>query len=450
MVALATMMGGCKMYKEYTTPTDVPIIDEYARVKDAPQDSTSLGNLSWRQVFTDPLLQSYIERALANNTSLKNTKLNVDIAEARLQGAKLSYLPSLTFSPNGAGVKLGDNSMDWGWQLPLTLSWQTDIYGQITNNKRSAESAVRYAQYYNQAVQSQLIASVATCYYNLVSLNNQLKIYNENAQLAKETNKTMKDMKESARAGYTEVAVVQSEAQYQSILGTIPNIQLSIAQLNNTLSLLMNEKPQQWPVNQGSELALPAQFTGGVPITYLAARPDVRESEENFAQAYYATNIARANFYPQLSITATGAYGTLMGSSVIDPAKWLVNLAGSLVAPLFDKGQNMATLKAAKARQEQALNNFQYSILSASADVSNALANIQAYRTQQANVEQQEAALAKAVSYNKDLLSLYTTTYLDVISAQQSLLAAQISLENVKLNENLGVITLYQALGGGR
>lgn len=122
MVALATMMGGCKMYKEYTTPTDVPIIDEYARVKDAPQDSTSLGNLSWRQVFTDPLLQSYIERALANNTSLKNTKLNVDIAEARLQGAKLSYLPSLTFSPNGAGVKLGDNSMDWGWQLPLTLS----------------------------------------------------------------------------------------------------------------------------------------------------------------------------------------------------------------------------------------------------------------------------------------------------------------------------------------
>ena len=139
-----------------------------------------------------------------------------------------------------------------------------------------------------------------------------------------------------------------------------------------------------------------------------------------------------------------------MGSSVIDPAKWLVNLAGSLVAPLFDKGQNMATLKAAKARQEQALNNFQYSILSASADVSNALANIQAYRTQQANVEQQEAALAKAVSYNKDLLSLYTTTYLDMISAQQSLLAAQISLENVKLNENLGVITLYQALGGGR
>ena len=106
----------------------------------------------------------------------------------------------------------------------------------------------------------------------------------------------MKDMKESARAGYTEVAVVQSEAQYQSILGTIPNIELSIAQLNNTLSLLMNEKPQQWPVNQGSELALPAQFTGGVPITYLAARPDVRESEENFAQAYYATNIARANF----------------------------------------------------------------------------------------------------------------------------------------------------------
>ena len=233
-------------------------------------------------------------------------------------------------------------------------------------------------------------------------------------------------------------------------MGTIPNIELSIAQVSNSLSLLMNEKPQSWPVNQGSELALPAQFTGGVPMNYLAARPDVRQSEESFAQAYYATNIARANFYPQLSITATGAYGTLMGSSVVDPAKWLINLAGSLAAPLFNKGQNIATLKAAKAQQEQALNNFQYSILSASADVSNALANIQSYRTQQANVQQQEAALEKAVDYNKDLLSLYTTTYLDVISAQQSLLASQISLENVKLNENLSVITLYQALGGGR
>lgn len=450
VVALAATMGSCKMYKEYATPTDAPIVSDYAKVKDMPVDSATLGNLGWREVFTDPLLQSYIEQALANNTNLKNAKLNIDIAQARLLGAKLSYFPSLYFSPNRSGSKFGSNDMQWGWQLPFTMSWQTDIYGQITNSKRAAKSALLQSEAYRQAVQSQIIAGVATCYYNLVSLKNQLKIYNENAKLASETVKTMKEMKESARAGFTEVAVVQSEARFQSIIGTIPNIQLGIAQVSNNLSLLMNTTPQEWAVNERSELSMPAKVSNGVPMSYLAQRPDVRASEQAFAQAYYATNLARAAFYPQLSIKASGAYGTLVGSSVIDPAKWLLNLAGSLTAPLFEKGRNIANLKVAKAQQEQALNNFQYSILSASADVSNALANAESYRLQQKNVELQEQALEKAVAYNEDLLALSTTTYLDVITAQQSLLGSQISLESVKLNNNLAVITLYQALGGGR
>ena len=452
VVALAATMGSCKAYKSlwqpYETPDSVAIVSDYAQALKQPVDSSALGNLGWREVFTDPTLQSYIEQALAGNTDLKNAKLNVDIAQARLEGAKLIYYPSVTFAPNGAGTKFGSNGMDWGWQLPLTVSWQADIYGQQTNTKRQAESAVIQTDAYRQAVQSQIIAAVASTYYTLVSLNNQMRILDENAALASETIKTMKDMKELGR--YTEVAVVQSQAQEQSILASKPDVKLGIAQANNTMSLLLNTQPREWPVNQSSELSLPARFTSGVPMSYLAARPDVRAAEQTFAQAYYATNVARANFYPQLSITATGAYGTLMGSSVIDPAKWLLNLAGSLAAPIFDKGQNRATLKAAKLAQEQALNSFQYSILSASTEVSNALANIDAYTTKQGYTQAQEAALRKAVDYNKDLLKLSTTTYLDVISAQQSLLGSQLSLEGVKLNNNLAVITLYQALGGGR
>lgn len=452
VVALAATMGSCKAYKSlwqpYATPDSVAIVSDYAKALKQPVDSSALGNLSWREVFTDPTLQSYIEQALANNTDLKNAKLNVDIAQARLEGAKLIYYPSVTFAPNGAGTKFGDTDMKWGWQLPLTVSWQADIYGQQTNTKRQAESAVVQTDAYRQAVQSQIIAAVASTYYTLVSLNNQMRILDENAALAGETIKTMKDMKELGR--YTEVAVVQSQAQEQSILASKPDVKLGIAQANNTMSLLLNTQPREWPVNSASELSLPARFTSGVPMSYLAARPDVRAAEQTFAQAYYATNVARANFYPQLSITATGAYGTLMGSSVIDPAKWLINLAGSLAAPIFDKGKNRATLKAAKYAQEQALNSFQYSILSASTEVSNALANIDAYTTKQGYTQAQEQALRKAVNYNKDLLKLSTTTYLDVISAQQSLLGSQLSLEGVKLNNNLAVITLYQALGGGR
>ncbi len=449
VVALATTMGSCKsLWGTYETPTDVPIVSEYAQAKATPQDSSSLGNLGWREVFTDPLLQSYIERALANNTDLKNAKINIDMAQVRLSNSKLAYYPSVTFSPNGAGTKLGSLDMDWGWQLPLTMSWQADIYGQRRNDQKMKQSALEQSKDYQQAVQSQIIAGVATTYYTLVSLNNQLKIYNENAQLASETVTTMRDMKESQ--GFTQVSVEQSEANYHSIMSNIPDVKLAITQANNTMSLLMNTTPQEWPVNGDSELAMPAAFEQGVPMNYLAARPDVASAEQTFAQAYYSTAIARANFYPQLSITATGAYGTLLGSSVVDPAKWLLNLAGSLALPIFDNGRNKANLELAKLAQEQALNSFQYAILNASSEVSNALANIETYRTKQVSVELQEQNLQRAVEYNKDLMSLYTTTYLEVISAQQSLLASQISLESVKLNNNLGVINLYQALGGGR
>ena len=447
-MALSVAMASCGLFKKYETPTDVPLIDEYARAVEAPVDTTQLANLRWQEVFTDPLLQRYIAQALDSNTNLQNAKLNIDIAQARLQGAKLSFLPSIVFAPNGAGTKVGSYDMDWGWQLPLTVSWQVDVFGQLTNNKRAAESAVLQTEAYRQAVQSQIVAAVASTYYSLVSLHNQLDIYTENVTLWERSVQMMRDMKESGR--FTEVAVVQAQANYYAVRAAIPDIRQGIIQAENTLSLLLNVKGRHWDVNGSSELELPVSIADGVPMSYLAARPDVRAAEQDFAQAYYAVNIARANFYPQLNITATGAFGTLLGSSVVDPAKWLLNLAGQLTAPLFSRGQNIATLKAAKIQQQQALNNFSYSILNASTEVSNALASIATYREKQVNVDAQRECLARAVEYNQDLMNLSTTTYLEVITAQQSLLQAQIQLENVKMNNNLSVINLYQALGGGR
>ena len=446
---LALVLAGCGMYKKYETPVDVsPEITQYHEAMSASVDSSALGNLPWREVFTDPLLQGYIETALENNVDLQNAKLNVDIAQARLQGAKLSFLPSVTFAPNGAGTKLGNYDMDWGWQLPLTVSWQVDIFGKLTNNKRSAESAVVQSDAYRQAVQSQIVAAVASTYYTLVSLHNQLEILNNTCELWQRSIKMMEDMKLAGR--FTEVAVVQSKANYESVLASIPDVELGITQASNTMSLLLAQQPRRWQVNAGSVLDVPASIEAGVPMSYLAARPDVRASEQAFAQAYYATNMARANFYPQLTITGTGAYGTLLGSTIIDPAKWLLNLAGSLTAPIFARGQNIATLKAAKLQQQQALNTFQYSILNAATEVNNALADIRATREKMVHVDKQEKYLELAVEYNEDLMRLSTTTYLEVISAQQSLLQSRMQLENVKLDNNLGLITLYQVLGGAR
>lgn len=446
-MALAIVTSSCNVYKKYELPQD-GIVGEYAEAVAQQPDTAALGNLPWEEVFTDPILQDYIRKALDNNLDLQNAKLNVDIAHAQLLGAKLSYLPSLAFAPNGSGSSLGGSKMSWGYQLPLSLSWEVDIFGRITNSKRKAKAQLLQSEAYSQAVRSQIIGGVANTYYALVALNNQLAIYKETAEAWKQSVQVMKDMKEAGR--FTEVSVVQSTANYHSVLAAIPSIEMSIHELNNTMSLLLNTPRQSWEVNRESMISLPVSIQDGVPMSYLAQRPDVKAAEQAFAMAHYATNVARSNFYPSISLSATGGYGTLVGSTIIDPAKWLVNLAGQLTMPLFARGQNIANLKASKAQQQQSLNNFQNTLLSAGNEVSNALVTMNKTREAGVNIVLQKNNLEKAVEYNKDLLTLGTTTYLEVLTAQQQLLQSQIQVESNKLNINQAAINLYQALGGGR
>ncbi len=446
-MALAIVTSSCNIYKKYELPHD-GIVGEYTQTVNEPVDSSALGNLAWEEVFTDPILQNYIRQALDNNLDLQNAKLNVDIAHAQLQGAKLSYFPSLTFAPNGSGSSLGGSKMSWGYQLPLSLNWEVDIFGRLTNNKRKAKAQLLQSEAYQQAVRSQIIGGVANTYYALVSLNKQLNIYRETAEAWKELVQVMKDMKEAGR--FNEVSVVQSKANYHSVLAAIPNIEKSINELNNTMSLLLNTKRQIWAVDSESMISIPDGLDENVPMSYLAQRPDVRAAEQSFAMAYYATNMARSNFYPSVTLSATGGYGTLVGSSIIDPAKWLVNLAGQLTMPIFARGQNIANLKATKAQQQQSLNNFQSTLISAGNEVSNALVTMAKDKEASINLNLQMQNLKKAVEYNQDLLTLGTTTYLEVLTAQQALLQSQIQVVSNKLSINQAAIHLYQALGGGR
>ena len=448
MSALTLMMSSCHIYNNYQLPQDNTAAADYRQAVEQ-QDSTGLAYMGWREIFTDPLLQGYIEQALANNTSLENAKLNVDIAKAQLQGAKLSYLPSLAFTPNGGTASYGGSHMNWSYTLPLAANWEIDAFGKILNRKRGAKASVEQSQAYEQAVRSQIVAGVASTYYSLVLLNQQLDLTKRTADIWKDQVATMEQLKQAGTT--TEAAVVQSRANYYNILASIPDLEQSITTVNNSLSVLLNTYPKEWEVSNNLDLEVPAEAINGVPMSYLATRPDVAAAERNLATAYYAVSSAHANFYPSIAISAQGGFTKLLGSMIVNPGKWFIQLAGSLTAPLFSRGQNIAQLKAAKAQQEQALNNFENTVMSAAADVSDALVKINKSAEKKRLVDLQVKELEKSVEYTNELFILnHQTSYLEVLTARSSLLQAQLASLSSWQARTAALISLYQAVGGGR
>ena len=445
---LVATMSSCHIYNKYELPKDNAIIGEYQKSLEAPVDSAMLGNLAWNEVFTDTILQRYINQALEVNKDYNNAKLNIDIAHAQLKGAKLNYLPSVSFGPNGAGASYAGSSMSWSYTLPLAVSWEIDVFGKILNNKRKAQANLEQTEAYGQAVRSQIIGAVANTYYTLVSLNEQLRITRHTAKLWEEQVESMVLMKEAGQVN--EAAVVQSRASYYSVLSAIPDLEKSIYQTNNTLSLLLHTQYKKWQVTNNLRFDVPTILNNGIPVEYLAARPDVKAAEKEFAAAFYATNVARTNFYPSIVISAQGGFTNLLGSIITNPGDWFIQLAGSLTAPIFSRGKNVATLEAAKAQQKQALNNFEYTVLNASAEVSNALVEMSNNDAKRQMLILQVGQLEKSVEYTQELLYLGQATYLEVLSAQQSLLSAQLSSLNCWHAKVSAMINLYQALGGGR
>lgn len=453
LVILMTGLSSCNIYKKYETPSDTALLKEYREAQQADIDSSAYGNLRWQSVFTDPLLADIIEQALTNNVNLQNAKLNIDIAHAQLKGAKLAYFPSVALAPNGAGSKVFTNPsmpMSWTYQIPLSVNWEIDVFGKLLNSKRGAEASYDQANDYAQAVRSQIIGGVANTYYAIATLEAQLELSRSTATIWEQNVQTMKDLKEAGIVN--EVAVVQSEAQYYGILASITDLEVSLDEMNNTLSLLVGVMPQKWAIPAAASLTTPAIMRESVPMYELALRPDVAAAERSMAVAYYATNSARAAFYPGLNITANGGFTNSLGSMIVNPGKFFVNLAGSLTAPLFSRGANIARLEAAKAQQQQSMNNFEYTLMSAAAEVSDAMTLYEKSVEKQQSLDKQAEKLTLAVDYTQELLRLgsYNTTYLDVLTAQQSLLSAQMNALNARNAETRALINLYQALGGGR
>ena len=444
----AVLLSGCHIYKKYETPQSSALTRAYAEARQTPVDSAAFGNLRWEKVFTDPLLVDFINRALENNKDLNNARLNVEVAHAQMQGARLSYLPYVALAPNGAGASYAGSDINWTYQLPAQVSWEIDIFGKTLNRKRNAEAAFRMSKDYAQATRSQIISAVAYTYYAIAAVNSQLELSRTTAQSWGESVEVMKNLKLAGRV--TEAAVVQSTAQYYSIQASITDLEVQLDQLNNTMSLLLNEIPQNWNITPTLDFERPEIVRTEIPMAELASRPDVAAAEESLAMAYYATNSARAAFYPGLSISANGGFTNLLGSFIKNPGDWFYQLAGSLTMPLFARGQNIAGLKAAKAQQKQALNNFEYALLNAASEVSDALTVYEKSAEKERLLVEQVKNLEKSVEYTNDLLQYSTGTYLEVLTAQQNLLGAQTAFISSRLSQARAFINLYQALGGGR
>lgn len=447
----ALLLSSCSIYQSYERPevTTERLYRDTPQLGDASSqaDTTSIGSLAWRELFTDPQLQTLIAEGLRQNTDLRIARLRVEEAAASLTSAKLSYLPSLSLDPQGTVSSFDRQKATKSYQLPLSASWEVDIFGKLTNAKRQSKAALEQSDAYRQAVQSQLIGSIANTYYTLLLLDSQLAITRQTATHWKANIQTMRALKVAGQ--YDEAAVAQAEANSLSADASVLTLQQQIQEAENTLSTLLGRVPQRIARGQFDGQQFPSTLSAGVPLQLLSHRPDVREAEYALAQTFYATNAARSAFYPSITLSGSAGWTNNGGGLIANPGTWLLQAVGSLAQPLFQKGKNIANLQIAKAQQEEAALTFQQTLLRAGAEVNNALTQFQTAGQQSSLSTRQVALLQTAVKSTRLLMQHGSTTYLEVLTAQQSLLQAQLTQVSDRFNEIQAVISLYQALGGG-
>lgn len=450
-LCMAALLSSCHIYKQYTRPevdTKGLYRDPISASDTLVADTTNMADMSWEQVFTDSHLQNLIRLALERNTDLQTAFLRVKEAEASLMTSRLSYLPSLSLAPQG-GVSSFDKAQgNWTWTLPVAASWEIDLFGKILNTKRAAKAVFMQSEAYRQAVQTQVVAAVANYYYMLLMLDKQLRITEETSVLWAKNVETMRAMKEAAMVN--EAGVVQSEANYYAVIASMSDLKDQIRQTENALSLLLRQAPQSIERGKLDDQNLPEILKTGVPIQLLANRPDVKVAEMALAGTYYNANEARAAFYPSLSISGTLGWTNQAGNMIVNPGKIIASAIGSLTQPLFYRGANIARLKIAKAQQQEAMLSFEQALLNAGADVSDALSLYESAKQKSIQRTMQIDALEKSVEYTQELLSLSSSTYLEVLTAQQSLLSAQLSGIADQFQQMQAVVNLYHALGGGK
>lgn len=446
LTTATALLSSCGIYTKYQPAETTP--DNLYGEEVAVNDTTNFGNVNWRELFTDPQLQALIEQGLQNNTDLRSAKLQIEEAEAALMSAKLAFLPSFALSPQGTISSFDGGKATKTYTLPVTASWELDIFGRLRNAKQQAKALYAQSKDYQQAVRTQLIAGIANVYYTLLMLDEQLAISQQTEEAWKETVASTRALMDAGLAN--EAATSQMEAAYYSVQTSILDLKEQINQVENSLALLLAETPRRYERGKLADQRLPEDVAVGVPMQMLSNRPDVRAAERSLEQAFYATNQARAAFYPSIVLSGSAGWTNSAGSMIVNPGKFLASAVGSLTQPLFNKGQIMAQYRIAKAQQEEASLSFQQALLNAGSEVNDALVACQTSKAKTLLFEKQIQSLEKALESTSLLMEHGTTTYLEVLTARQSLLSAQLSQTANRFTEIQSVINLYQALGGGR
>ena len=437
ILSIATLFTSCSIYKKYSRPEEISTNNLYGNIERG--DTITMADVSWRDFFTDKHLQGYIEQGLKNNIDMRLAAERVSQAELALQSARLAFIPSFSFEPS-ASVSLTPQSAQYAYTLPVKASWEIDIMARNINAKRRAEASLEYNKLYRRSVQTALVAAIANNYYTLLMLDAQLRISRSTSASWKENVRTMKAMKE---AGMTNAASIsQTEANSCSIDASLYDLEYKLVQAQNAFALLLGVTPQEFPRSELNGVAFKQELLVGVPAQLLSRRPDVQQAEYNLMLAFYNTNIAHANLYPSLTITGDGA---LKGF----PTSWAFSFLAKLVQPIFNAGKNRANYKIAQSQQREAMLNFEHKLLEAGSEVNTALAQCRSARSKTDLRIRQIENLSQAVYSTRQLMSHSEATYLEVLTAQQSLLSARLLQVSDRFEGIQGVINLYRALGGG-
>ena len=444
-IGCVMLLCSCGIYKKYERPA-MDTNNLYGK-EAVISDTVSIGQLHWSELFTDPQLRRLIEDGLKRNTDLRIAYLKVREAQAALQSSRLSYLPYASLEPQGSAGSFDRQKATQTYRLAVTAGWEIDLFGKLANAKRGAKAALEETEYYRQAVQTQLISTIANSYYTLLMLDEQLDIMERTLDTWRESVKTMRALKNAGQA--TEAAVAQTESSCLSVESSVLSLKQQIKETENGLSSLLADTPGHIERGTLEGQHFPDSLSTGIPLELLGRRPDVKQAEAALAGSYYATNEARSAFYPSITLGGTAGWTNSDGGSIVNPGTWLLQAIGSLVQPIFNRGTNMARLKIAKAQAEEALLAFQQSLLNAGSEVNNALVQWQTAREQIVLGKQQVNKLGIAAKSTRLLMKHGDTSYLEVLVAQQALLQAELEQVVNGFNEIQGVISLYHAVGGG-
>lgn len=452
-------LSSCKVTRPFESPDLTVMKTDSLYRGSSTTDTTTIADISWQELFTDPKLQQLITEGLANNPDMKIAMERIHESQALLRQSKHAFFPSLSFSPNvtfsqasraalNLPPNININLKTTTFQIGVSTNWEADIWGKLASAKRASQASLMQSEAARQALQTQLIATIASAYYGLLALDQQMAITMQTIELRRKTINTLQKLKESAVV--TGAAVVQSEANLYAAEVTIPDLKKAIRELENALNVILGRHPQPIERNSLDEQRIVVDLKTGVPLQLLQNRPDVAAAEQAYRAAFENVNVARTFFYPSLALTAgSGGFSTLATNSIFTNSLFY-SLAGGLTQPIFARGANKARLKTSEAQREMALQNFYKTLLVAGQEVSDALFSYEMAVEKEATRTKQIEALEKAVNFTEQLLRYSSATnYTDVLTSEQALLAARLAEIGDKQQQLLSVVELYRALGGG-